>query len=132
MEKNVRRLKAKSKKLNKNEKHLRKKLDYTCQGLDYTCQKLDQTRKHLVNSQKEYTAMKKKLKQVHEDLIAAQAQLNERSMLSTSQKQKKLIERELAQRERDQLLTKIASTGLVTWQQGCQKGTGQSTQYMVT
>ena len=34
--------------------------------------------------------------------------------------------------EGDQLLTKVASTGPVTWQQRCQRGTGQSTQYMVT
>ena len=33
---------------------------------------------------------------------------------------------------RDQLLTKVVSTGPVTWQQRCQRGTGQSTQYMVT
>ena len=34
--------------------------------------------------------------------------------------------------EKDQLLTKVASTESVTWQQEYQKGTGQSTQYMVT
>ena len=39
---------------------------------------------------------------------------------------------QLAAAEKDQLLTKVASTGPVTWQRGCQRGTGQSTQYMVT
>ena len=34
--------------------------------------------------------------------------------------------------ERDQLLTQVASTKLIMWQLKCQKGTDQSTQYMVT
>ena len=34
--------------------------------------------------------------------------------------------------EKDQLLTKVASTGPVTWQREFQRGIGQNTQYMVT
>ena len=87
IEEDVGRLEVKSKELNKDKKRLRKKLDYTRQELDHTRQELDQTRERLVNSQEVYTDIEKELEQVREDLLATQAQLNERSMTGTSQKQ---------------------------------------------
>ena len=80
MEEDVGRLKAKSEELNRDKKRLRKKLDLTCE-------KLTQNRERLVNSRAEYTAMEKELEQVREDLLATQAQLDERSMPGPSQEQ---------------------------------------------
>ena len=91
MEEDIGRLEAKSKELNKDKEHLRKKLDHSRQ-------ELDQTRERLVNSQEEYTAMEKQLKQRQRDLLATQAQLDERSMPGASQEQEKLIEEERTQR----------------------------------
>ena len=80
MEEDVGRLKANSEELNRDKERLRKKLDLTRK-------ELTQTRKRLVNSRAEYTAMEKELKRVREDLLATQAQLDERSMPGPSQEQ---------------------------------------------
>ena len=65
--------------------------------LDHTRQELDQTRKRLVNSQEEYTPIEKQLKRVQGDLLATQAQLDERSKLSTSHNVEKILEEERVQ-----------------------------------
>ena len=69
------------------QKEMQKEADRLSRKLDRTSQELDQTRERLVNSREEYTAMEKQLKRVQEDLLATQAQLNERSMPGASQKQ---------------------------------------------
>ena len=71
---------AKSQELEKDKERLKKKPDHSCQELDHT-------HKCLANSQDEYTAMEKELERVREDLLATQAQLDERSMPGPSQEQ---------------------------------------------
>ena len=77
---------------------MQKEIDWLNKKLGQTCEELDQTHEHLVNSQEEYTAMKKELERVQDDLISTRVQLDKHSMLSTSHKLKKVLEKACAQR----------------------------------
>ena len=110
IEEDVGRLEAKSQELEKNKERLRKKLDHSRQELDHT-------HKRLAGSQKKYTAIEKKLDQVREELVSEQAQLDERSTLSTSHNVENMLEGKCAQRLK--LLDDVRITSLTSWLRLC-------------